>query len=343
NNIRFNEDPDVRILLRGLDYGPITRGIPLLTSHHAVILYVIGTEWHQTGAVPLGVKSVVFDPWPKQKPEIYDIQEFAGGHGFVRADEPVANPEQIFSGYPISNAVICTNYEGSQITKSSEPKTSVVIECPVNLLVTDSEGKRLGVVSDTNFVEEFSAHIYKAVQDGKTVGWYLGLTEKNYDIIISGESSGMFRMQISGESVSGQLLDYGEQPIIKNENAKIKLNAENPIPILILTDGSQIIPQIVPSGLEEQKTVTYQYMIMNNYPNPFNPTTSISYSIPNRSNVIIKVYDILGKEIETLITEEKPVGTYEVIWNASKYPSGVYFYKLQAGKFIETKKMILIK
>ena len=69
----------------------------------------------------------------------------------------------------------------------------------------------------------------------------------------------------------------------------------------------------------------------------------IKYSIPKTSNVLIKVFDVLGNEIETLVNEEKPVGIYELNWNAANLPSGVYFYRLQAGSFVETKKMILLK
>ena len=61
------------------------------------------------------------------------------------------------------------------------------------------------------------------------------------------------------------------------------------------------------------------------------------------SNVVIKVFDVLGNEITTLVNEEKPIGTYELDWNAANLPSGVYFYRLQAGDFIQTKKMILMK
>ncbi len=85
------------------------------------------------------------------------------------------------------------------------------------------------------------------------------------------------------------------------------------------------------------------YSLSQNYPNPFNPTTTINYSLSTRNFVTLKVYDILGNELSTLINEEKPAGNYEVIFKASLLPSGVYFYKLQAGSFIETRKMILIK
>jgi hypothetical protein len=86
-----------------------------------------------------------------------------------------------------------------------------------------------------------------------------------------------------------------------------------------------------------------RFFIHQNFPNPFNPITKIKYSIPHLLQVQIKVYDILGKEIETLVNNEKPAGNYELSWNAANLPSGVYFYRIQAGSFIETKKMVLIR
>ena len=85
------------------------------------------------------------------------------------------------------------------------------------------------------------------------------------------------------------------------------------------------------------------FQLSQNYPNPFNPSTKIKYSIPRTANVVIKVFDILGKEIETLVNEEKTAGTYELTWTIANQPSGVYFYRIQAGDFIQTKKMILLK
>ncbi len=85
------------------------------------------------------------------------------------------------------------------------------------------------------------------------------------------------------------------------------------------------------------------FILKQNYPNPFNPTTTIKYSIPQSSNVVIKVFDILGNEIEVLVNEEKPVGTYEVTWYTENLQSGIYFYQLTAASFVETKKMVLMK
>jgi hypothetical protein len=90
-------------------------------------------------------------------------------------------------------------------------------------------------------------------------------------------------------------------------------------------------------------TVPNEFSLEQNYPNPFNPSTKIRYSIPLPSNVTIKVFDMLGKEIETVVNEEKPVGTYEINWYSKHLPSGVYFYQLRAGSFVETKKMVLMK
>jgi flagellar hook assembly protein FlgD len=86
-----------------------------------------------------------------------------------------------------------------------------------------------------------------------------------------------------------------------------------------------------------------EYSLTQNYPNPFNPSTKITYSIPEASLVTIKIYDITGNDLETLINEEKVVGAYEITWDGSNYPSGIYFYKIEAGNFVETKKLVLIK
>jgi hypothetical protein len=85
------------------------------------------------------------------------------------------------------------------------------------------------------------------------------------------------------------------------------------------------------------------YELSQNYPNPFNPTTVISYQLSAVSEVNLKIYDLLGREVAILVDEVKPAGTYSVRWEASHFSSGVYFYRLQAGHFVDTKKLVLIK
>jgi hypothetical protein len=105
------------------------------------------------------------------------------------------------------------------------------------------------------------------------------------------------------------------------------------------TDGSFTYSEIIEVDLGSPT----KFEISQNYPNPFNPSTTISYSVPAKEFVSIKVYDVLGKEVTTLVNDEKPAGSYEIEFNATASPSGVYFYQLKAGDFVETKKMILLK
>jgi DNA-binding beta-propeller fold protein YncE len=85
------------------------------------------------------------------------------------------------------------------------------------------------------------------------------------------------------------------------------------------------------------------FLLNQNYPNPFNPSTTISYTLPQAEQVTLKVYDVLGHEVATLVNEIKAAGNYTAMFNADKFSSGIYFYKLQAGNFAETKKMMLVK
>ena len=85
------------------------------------------------------------------------------------------------------------------------------------------------------------------------------------------------------------------------------------------------------------------FKLFDNYPNPFNPTTKIRYELPKNGLVKLVVYDILGKEIETLVNEKQSLGTYEATFNAAQYPSGIYIYKLATDGFSETKKMLYVK
>jgi hypothetical protein len=108
---------------------------------------------------------------------------------------------------------------------------------------------------------------------------------------------------------------------------------------LIKTDASGLTDV----QIEHNPQIPVSFSLEQNYPNPFNPTTTISYQIPELSFVTIKIFDVLGSEIATLINEEKPIGSYEVEFNASELTSGIYFYRLKAGDFIVTKKMVLMK
>lgn len=98
-----------------------------------------------------------------------------------------------------------------------------------------------------------------------------------------------------------------------------------------------------PVGVDDEKLIADKFELLQNYPNPFNPTTSIQYVISNNEFVTLKIYNILGDEVAILVNEEKEQGVYNLTFNATGLSSGMYLYKLQAGSFVETKKMVLLR
>jgi len=108
--------------------------------------------------------------------------------------------------------------------------------------------------------------------------------------------------------------------------------------------GIQINNQVLVGVEEIAGTVPEQFHLQQNYPNPFNPTTTIQFAVPRQALVTIKLYDILGREVRTLVNEEKSPGNYKVLFDAAGLASGTYFYRLEAaGSFVETKKLMLLK
>jgi len=112
------------------------------------------------------------------------------------------------------------------------------------------------------------------------------------------------------------------------------------------------VDQLLTTGIDDKSldnTIPKGYSLIQNYPNPFNPSTIIKYDIPNESFVTLKIFDILGREVATLVNEEKPVGKYKVSFSPNNLVSGVYFYRINAQSvvsnkhFTKTGKMILMK
>ncbi|HLX12976.1 MAG TPA: T9SS type A sorting domain-containing protein, partial [Bacteroidota bacterium] len=102
------------------------------------------------------------------------------------------------------------------------------------------------------------------------------------------------------------------------------------------------MPQ-TPQGVKTPKNAPFTYALHQNYPNPFNPTTKLQYSIQKGSVVTLKVYNVIGQELVTLVNEKQNAGVHEVTFDASQLSSGIYFYRITADNFVSTKKMTLIK
>ena len=103
------------------------------------------------------------------------------------------------------------------------------------------------------------------------------------------------------------------------------------------------LTEIVTEVRELKTNITNEFNLNQNYPNPFNPTTIINYSVPKQSNVKLIIYDALGREVANLVNEEKPVGNYTIKFDAKHLASGIYFYQLRVGDFVQTKKMVLLR
>ena len=108
--------------------------------------------------------------------------------------------------------------------------------------------------------------------------------------------------------------------------------------ILKTTNGGMLVKTD-----DEETKIPQRYSLLQNYPNPFNPSTVISFQLPASSNVSLRVYDVMGREVQTLVNERLNAGSYEATFDGSKLPSSVYFYRMKTGNYNKTKMMILIK
>lgn len=180
--------------------------------------------------------------------------------------------------------------------------------------------------------------------------WNTSLNRKTKFIFVELDGNGYLSRNdelyfVEKDSVNDQILTWHVQ-FVGNETAANPVSGDTyRIKImkpLSKNDSYLFIPNLtkILSGLN---TLPMQYSLSQNYPNPFNPATKIEFTIPNSSVVSLSVFDILGREIETLLKQKLSAGSYTCYWNADHYPSGVYFYRLHTSEFTQTKKMILCK
>lgn len=145
-------------------------------------------------------------------------------------------------------------------------------------------------------------------------------------------------------------MSYNAKTGILSLNAKGNFNGSVELIITVADESNskaeaKIIIKVLPSQLTDinKDELPTDFALYQNYPNPFNPSTTILYSIPEQSYVSLIVYDLIGNKVAALVEQKQPAGKYEVNFDAGKLPSGIYFYTLQTGKFLQTKKLILLK
>lgn len=170
------------------------------------------------------------------------------------------------------------------------------------------------------------------------------VSDLDVEVTVSGTSS-----SVAGELVddTGTVVDVNNStnnnpftltapgPGIYRVNAGFK----NPSP----RRWDSVMVEIIVTGVGENSTTPASFKLYNNYPNPFNPSTTIKYSIPEASYTKLMVYNAVGSVVASLVNETKPAGNYEVEFSASDLASGIYYYILSAGNFTQTKKMLLLK
>jgi hypothetical protein len=156
------------------------------------------------------------------------------------------------------------------------------------------------------------------------------LTRKSSSLNFSKETESIELIEAKSEAEASFTFDI-------NRNAPV--NKKDTIDFMITSaDGIIMIKSFIFSY-----TGPKEFKLEQNYPNPFNPATTIQYQLPQDKRVTLKVYDILGSEVATLVNEEQQAGYKEVLFNASNFASGMYVYRLQAGSYVSTKKMLMIK
>jgi photosystem II stability/assembly factor-like uncharacterized protein len=161
----------------------------------------------------------------------------------------------------------------------------------------------------------------------------------NQDVIyVTGEGGVILKSTNAGETWSM------EQQVTRNDLYSIVLLNSN-LGFATGVEGTILRYGDIPTSLvlDNQNTIPSTLSLSQNYPNPFNPTTIISWQSPVGSWQILKIYDVLGNEVVTLVDEYRQAGNYEVEFSAANLPSGVYFYRIQAGSYIETRKMVLLR
>ncbi|MDP3684017.1 MAG: carboxypeptidase regulatory-like domain-containing protein, partial [Ignavibacteria bacterium] len=203
-----------------------------------------------------------------------------------------------------------------------------------------------GKISDINFALRKinimgNAIVYGFILDasGKNVeGAVASLLDENGEVVnatisdldgsfvMDGLSSGSYQL-------SSSVVDYTSSDV-NNVTVETANNYVN-VDLVLTADGV--------TSVETSKNIVTNYALSQNYPNPFNPSTSISYQLPTNGLVTIKVYNVIGKEIATLVNEFQQSGNYSKEFNANGLTSGVYFYTIKSGSFSATKKMILMK
>ncbi|MEP0860244.1 MAG: T9SS type A sorting domain-containing protein [Ignavibacterium sp.] len=300
-----------------------------------------GLDWNQT--------SFAFQPMSLAAGDTFIVATGIGNpHVFITTDEgqswsPISNTVGYLfvSGNRIylasSGLNVTSDFGANWITIHNDPGISVVADDSIIFFGTQN-GK---IYRSTNYGQSWETAFNKP-------GAYVYSLYKYGQYVFAGTDSGFYVSTNNGQSFINKNDNLGQSRIkailVYNNYVFVANGNYGAVPVSV---WKRPLTEIV-SVKEQNKNQLNSYLLSQNYPNPFNPSTKISWHSPEGSWQTLKVFDVLGNEIATLINEYKPAGTYEVTWDAELLPSGVYFYRMEASSpvgqtFSETKKMILMK
>lgn len=236
-----------------------------------------------------------------------------GSNYIIRSTDKGNNWEEVFD---ISNTIVTINFEWI-VSLSCHPDGTIFVSSDKSLYRSTDNGDSWSKIDSLaehagfkNFVFNTYGYIYASNDNGIFCSTDLGITWANID-----SDKQVTAMAIDSDNFL--YIGTSQQGIYRSNLPLTDVKSANNIPI--------------------------NFILEQNYPNPFNPSTKISYSIPEYENVKIILYDMLGRKVRTLLNEYKPAGIYEIEFYADNLSSGVYIYTLQAGEFIQTRKMLLLK
>jgi len=268
---------------------------------------------------------------------------------FSSADIPDTN---VFSVCVNSNDIVFAGYRNGYIYKSDDngenwvESLSGVQDYTVEYLSSEGDyvfailhnwnypfqDSSIGLYTDDNGINWYNLNVSSLGSHVNSINFYNGNV-----IVVGTDTSGVFLSYDFGNnwiSTGTGLSDNVIKGIVLNPDGLLLCGTEN--------EGI-FIADLNPTNVDDINSRSMMYSLQQNYPNPFNPITKIKFFIPHSEIVQIKVYDILGREVKTLLSEFKSTGSYETEFDATGLPSGVYYYRIQSGDFVETKKMVLLR
>jgi len=252
-----------------------------------------------------------------------------------------------------------TNSQGNQVIS---PTVGVNVQS-VQMTRLEAEKAKLGTAFSANSSIKVvtsttaSNHQYvdmKSQDSTSTITWYVNNSAAagNYQIAF-GYGMGYSTPKTQNLKINGVFADTilftGSSTSTWYERSKVVALAAGPNTIQIVPSWGWMyfdylsVPAATITSVDNLNQIPTSYSLLQNYPNPFNPTTNIKYSITKESHVSLKVFDVLGREVENLVNTKQVAGSYQVNFNASKLASGVYIYRIIAGDYIQSMKMMLIK